>query len=125
MVGNATEEALLRDLKHPSHRDRPVWPLGLAVAVAVVFGVVLDLLSPFGLSVWAEALVAAIVIVPICVVVVYVFRQWSGRPGTGRADDAIDARAAYEAGLARRIAEARARGDFGRWEVGPRRQQGE
>lgn len=117
MVGNATEEGLLRDVKNPAHRDRPVWPLVLTLAMLIGGWWIMGLLMPLGLPVWAEALIAAGLVLPVGVGAAVLVRRWSRKPGSAEAEAGIDARASRRAGLATRIAAARASGAFDQWEA--------
>ena len=119
MVGNATEEALLKDLKHPSHRDRPVWPLVVALIMLGAAWGVLVLLGPLGLPLVADVALAALVVLPLGVAAGLVIRRYSPGPGPETAEAEMTARQAREEGVASEIAAARASGAFDRWEAKP------
>lgn len=117
MVGNATEEGLLRDIKNPAHRDRPVWPLVLTLALLISGWWLMDLLEPLGLPVWVEVLITAAIAVPVGIGAAMLVRRWTRRPGSAAAEVEIDARRTRQAGLATEIDAARASGAFDRWEA--------
>lgn len=116
MVGNATEETILRDLKHPSHRHRPVWPLAIALlAIFAGYGL-FHILAASLLPVWAALAVTVVVFGALGVAAATLARRFARPDVSPRIERARDDRERREAGLARQIADARAKGDFDIWE---------
>ena len=114
MVGNQIEEVLLKDQNHPSHRDRSPGTVLFGIAL-IVAGI--GVMAALDLALWAEFAIAGGVVLTLGLAASWLGRRLARGTGADRARAELSGRAEHEAGLAARIASARASGAFRRWET--------